>query len=132
MVRLALLDDNERLLQRRLEDLKARLPPLIEARCCAAMVIGSVARGEAHDRSDMDVLVVLREGLPRRSDYDWWERSVAPRLGALAARPFPVEPLIVGRSALATSEPNLREALASGIRLWDPEGVLDDQPAARP
>ncbi len=132
MARLAILEDNDRLLRRRLEDLRARLPSLIEARCCAAMVIGSVARGEAGDRSDLDVLVVLREGLPRRSDYDWWERAVAPGLGALASAPFPVEPLIVGRPALTTTEPNLRDALASGIRLWDPEGVFDDQPAARP
>jgi predicted nucleotidyltransferase len=58
--RLAILDDNDERLGRRLAVLQTLLPPLIEDRACAAMVIGSVAEGRARDASDIDVVVVLR------------------------------------------------------------------------
>ena len=128
--RYAILDDNDRLLEQRLEVLRRVLPASVADRICAAMVIGSVAEGRAHDASDIDLLLVLRSGTPRRSDYAWWDTEVAPRFASDDGR-FPVSPLLVGRSALTTAEPNLRRALQSGIPLWDPERLFDDQPESR-
>ena len=128
--RYAILDDNDRLLEQRLDALRRILPPSIADRICGAMVIGSVAEGRARDASDIDLLLVLRNGTPRRADYAWWDAAVAPRLASDDGR-FPVSPLLVGRSALTTVEPNLRRALQSGIPLWDPEGLFDDQPESR-
>jgi hypothetical protein len=126
--RYAILDDNQRELETRLAMLRQTLPGLIAARACAAMVIGSVAEGRAGDASDIDVVVVLREGVPARADYRWWDGEVAPRL---AAARFPVQPLVIGRASLGTAEPHLRRALDGGIPLWDPEGCFDDERAAR-
>lgn len=125
--RLAILDDNQRVLEERLVALHATLPRLVGERVSAAMVIGSVADGRARDTSDVDLLLVLRHGLPRRSDYTWWDETVAPRLGMDEAR-FPIQPVIVGRAALARAEPHLAAALRHGIVVWDPEGLFDDQP----
>ena len=122
--RLALLDDNQEILERRLSVLGTTLPPLVEARICAIAVIGSVAEGRARDDSDLDLLLVLHEGSPRRADYAWWDERVEPRLPDASGVRFPLQPVIVGRDSLATSEPNLRAALESALPLWDPEGVL--------
>lgn len=127
--RYAILDDNQRLLEGRLDDLRRVVPTLVADRVCALMVIGSVAEGRARDGSDIDVVVVLREGTPQRSDYGWWDCAVGPRV---TASRFPVQPVIVGRQALGTAEPHLRRALETGIVLWDPEGVFRDQPETRP
>jgi predicted nucleotidyltransferase len=129
--RLAILDDNQLALEERLAALRLVLPAAIAARACAAMVIGSVADGRARDASDIDLVVVLDTGLPRRADYAWWDEAVAPALPAFAGDRFPVHPVLIGRSALHTTEPNLRRALANGIPLWDPEGIFHDQPPPR-
>lgn len=126
--RYAILDDNQRELEIRLATLRQTLPGFIASRACAAMVIGSVAEGRAGDESDIDVVVVLREGVPSRADYRWWDADVAPRL---AAGSFPVQPVIISRTSLGTAEPHLRRALDGGIPLWDPEGCFDDKRAAR-
>jgi predicted nucleotidyltransferase len=125
--RYAILDDNQRLLEALLDQLGQVLPPLIATRACAALVIGSVAAGRARDQSDVDLLLVLRSGTPQRADYRWWDSEVAPRLGLDAQGRFPIAPLIVARTALATTEPHLRRALAEAIAVWDPLRVLDDQ-----
>jgi len=127
--RLAILDDNDRLLVRRLAELRRDIPAAVGDRICAAMVIGSVAEGRARDESDLDLLLVLRAGAPRRDDYRWWDTHVAPRLGSTSR--FPVSATFIGRDALATSEPNLRGALDAGIVLWDPEGVFGDESQPR-
>lgn len=129
--RYAILDDNQGLLEERVDTLRRVLPELVAARVCAAMVIGSVAEGRARDESDIDLLLVLHSGTPQRSDYRWWDAEVKTRLGLAADRRFPVEPVIVGRDSLSTTEPNLRGALRTGIVVWDPEDVFDDQPEAR-
>ncbi|MCC6765709.1 MAG: nucleotidyltransferase domain-containing protein [Deltaproteobacteria bacterium] len=129
MRRYAILDDNQRVLEGRLAELIRTLPALVAARVAAACVVGSVAEGRARDASDVDVVLVLREGEPRRSDYDWWDDAVLPFLAP--ARRFPVQPVFIARESLATTEPNLRRALASCIPLWDPEGVFDDESEAR-
>jgi predicted nucleotidyltransferase len=51
--RLAILDDNDERLGRRLAALRRLLPPLISDRACTATVIGSVAEGRARDASDI-------------------------------------------------------------------------------
>ena len=126
--RYAILDDNQKWLEARLETLRRELPGRIAARACAAMLIGSVAAGRAGDESDIDVVIVLRDGTPTRADYRWWDEEVAPRF---AAGRFPVQPVIIGRASLATTEPNLRRAIDRGIPLWDPEGCFDDQRTSR-
>lgn len=128
--RLAILDDNHERLTRRLATLREVLPPLIISRACAAIVIGSVAEGRARDASDIDVVVVLSVGEPRRDDYRWWDAHVAPGLDEAADGRFPVQPVIIARASLATDEPHLRTALANGIPLWDPEHLIDDEPEA--
>ena len=128
--RYALLDDNQRVLEARLIELARRLPGLVGSRVCAAGVIGSVAEGCARDQSDLDLVLVLREGEPRRSDYEWWEAEVAPALGTQTR--FPAAPVFIARTRLATVEPNLRHALDRGIPLWDPEGRFRDESKARP
>jgi len=127
--RLAILDDNQLILESRLRQLATTLPPLVEDRVRAAMVIGSVAAGRARDTSDIDLVLLLRSGQPVRADYHWWEREVAPAL--VVDDRFPVQPLFVASTALLTREPNLHAALAAGIHLWDPEGLFDDQPESR-
>lgn len=122
--RLALLDDNDRILEQRLAALAATLPQLIESRICAVAVIGSVAEGRARDESDLDLLLVLREAEPRRTDYAWWDDQVEPNLPLRSGERFPIQPVIVGRASLATSEPNLRAALQSALPLWDPEDLF--------
>ncbi len=126
--RYAILDDNQRELEVRLATLRETLPGFIAARACAVMVIGSVAKGRAGDESDIDVIVVLREGVPSRAHYRWWDDEVAPRL---PTGRFPVQPVIIGRASLVTAEPHLRQALDRGIPLWDPEGCFHDQRTAR-
>jgi hypothetical protein len=39
--------------------------------------------------------------------------------------------VIVARTALTTEEPHLRAALATGIPLWDPDGLFHDESKAR-
>lgn len=127
--RYAILDDNQSELERRLTELERTLPSLVEDRIAAACVIGSVAEGRARDESDVDVVLVLREGEPRRSDYEWWDATIAPKLPR--APGFPIQPLFIARASLATTEPHLREALIRRLPLWDPERMFDDQSQAR-
>jgi len=74
-------------------------------------------------------VIVLRDCLPTRADYRWWDEEVAPHL---VSQRFPVQPLVIARASLKTTEPHLRRALESGIPLWDPEGCFDDKPSSRP
>jgi len=127
--RYAILDDNQRLLEERLALLRRELPALVARRVCAAMVIGSVAEGQARDASDIDLVLVLAEGDPRRADYDWWDTEVRPMLPG--DKRFPVQPVFISRASVRTTEPQLRRALDGGLRLWDPEDVFHDQPEAR-
>lgn len=129
MTRFAILDDNDRMLAERLDSLAAVLPALLPPRIAAAVVIGSVAEGRAGDESDIDVVLVLADEEPRRAHYRWWEAEIAPHLPR--GTRFPVQPIFIGRGSVHTSEPTLRAALTLGIRLWDPEGLLDDQSSAR-
>ena len=131
MAAYALLADNDERIEARLEQLRRRLPPVVRPKVCAAMVIGSDALGRARDESDIDLVLVLNEGGPRRSDYTWWDETAGPAL-ELPEKPFPVHPLFLSRESLRTEEPQLRAALQSGIPLWDPEGCFDDQSEARP
>jgi len=123
--RYAILDDNQQLLEERLAELGRDLPSAIASRVCAACVIGSVAEGRARDASDIDVILVLREGSPTRSDYTWWDTEVAPAV--IRSGRFPIQPVFIARTSLATDEPNLQRALTQGFPLWDPEGVFRGQ-----
>jgi len=127
--RYAILDDNQSELEARLDMLRCELPALIAGRACAAMVIGSIAEGRARDESDIDLVIVLRDRPPTRADYRWWDEVVAPHL---VTQRFPVQPLVIARASLATTEPHLRRALDSGIPLWDPEGFFNDQHSSCP
>ena len=128
--RYAILDDNQCLLEERIAWLRTALPSLVRERIAAAMVIGSVATGSARDDSDIDLVLVLRDGQPTRADYAWWDRSVRGPLEITSDR-FPIQPVFVGRSALSTREPHLRTALETGFVLWDPQGVFHDQSQPR-
>jgi hypothetical protein len=127
--RYAILDDNDAVLEERLAGLHSDLPPLVADRVCAIVVIGSVAEGRARDGSDIDLVLVLCEGTPRRGDYDWWDREVAPRVDR--GGKFRLQPVFVGKTALATTEPHLSRALKHGLVLWDPQALVDDQHETR-
>ncbi|MEO6029770.1 MAG: hypothetical protein ABIR79_23120 [Candidatus Binatia bacterium] len=88
-------------------------------------MIGSVAEGCARDASDIDVVLVLRKGSPTRSDYTWWDAEVAAAVTRSGR--FPIQPIFIARTSLATDEPNLRHALTHGFPLWAPEGVFRGQ-----
>ncbi|MFM7143834.1 MAG: nucleotidyltransferase domain-containing protein [Alphaproteobacteria bacterium] len=124
--RFAILDDNDRLLHARVESLADTLPAAVGERACAAMLVGSVAEGRARDDSDLDVLLVLRSGTPRRADYAWWDERIAPAVAFGDGR-FPVQPLFVSRGSLRTCDESLRHALDAGLPLWDPEGLFGDE-----
>ena len=123
--RLAILDENDRLLRSRLRTLSESLPEMIGDRACAALLVGSVAEGRARDDSDMDVLLVLR---PK----DWTDKQelaldqylmyggkaivclvgdglrdlpgVLPRIfGPLAAASIPIRMISVGASKINVS-----------------------------
>lgn len=83
------------------------------------VVFGSFARGDFHDASDVDVLVVLDEALPARPQ---------DRLGLLPTRPPGVHPVVWTPAELArrreADEPIAVEALEDGIwLLGDPDAV---------
>ncbi len=124
--RYAILDDNQRIVEERIAELRRTLSGLLAARMRAAWVIGRVADGRVRDESDIDLLLlVLREGTPRRSDYEWWNVAVVPGLGAGR---FPVEPTIIGSQSIATDEPNLsrsRKRLKAIAVLLDEEAFAD-------
>lgn len=71
--RLALLDDNQEILEQRLSVLGTTLPPLVEARVCAIAVIGSVAEGRARDDSDLDLLLVPNLRAALESAVPLWD-----------------------------------------------------------
>lgn len=77
---------------------------------------GSWARGEARPDSDLDLLIVLREGFPlRRSLYDDWDAS------PLQANGLPVEPSIVRLPNGAEVSGLWAEVAIDGIVIFDPE-----------
>jgi predicted nucleotidyltransferase len=41
----------------------------------AALVYGSVARGEAWERSDLDLTIVMRDGLERLAQFRWLDKD---------------------------------------------------------
>jgi hypothetical protein len=114
--KLALLPDNDRKLRVALTRAQRRLPQLLGDKVVAGMVIGSVAEGCARDASDVDVVLFLRDGGPRRGHYRWWDRAVVPHLGSWGTC---VQPIFVALSSRRTSEPSLASALRRGILLWD-------------
>lgn len=119
--RLALLPDNDRFLRMELVKIQEDLPRLLGSKVAAALVIGSVAEGRAGDGSDVDLLLVLDEGMPRRADYRFWDEEVAPHTRRFR---FPIQPIFVARRSVRTSEPNLAAAIRRGILLWDRAGVF--------
>ncbi|MBI4601619.1 MAG: nucleotidyltransferase domain-containing protein [Planctomycetes bacterium] len=114
--KLALLPDNDCRLREEISRIQRRLPRLLGEKVLAALVIGSVAEGKARDGSDVDVLLFLSEGPPRREHYRYWDRQIAPRMRVC---PFPIQPIFVSRASASTSEPNLAAAIRRGILLWD-------------
>ena len=118
--KLSLLPDNDRQLRTMLSSIQRRLPRILGKKVLAALVIGSVAEGKAGDRSDLDLLLFLREGPPKREHYRFWDWRVAPHFKRC---PFPIQPIFVSKESVNTSEPNLTSAIRQGILLWD-EGRL--------
>ena len=58
------------------EDLKARVQDLEQDYyVLAALVYGSVARGEAWERSDVDLTIVMRDGLDRLVPFRWLDKD---------------------------------------------------------
>src|SRR5262245_35527210 len=119
--KLAVLPDNDLLLRRSLARIQKELSAFLEGKVAAGLVIGSVAEGIARDGSDIDLVLILQEGTPRRGHYQFWDRKVASRVAKL---PFPVQPIFLARESLRTTEPNLRAAIRKGIVLWDHAGLF--------
>jgi predicted nucleotidyltransferase len=92
----------------------------------AAILLGSLARGDADDLSDVDAFVIVREG---RFDAAWSERhtlrgdealaswdDVDPERHEIAAHKWITRDLVLVEVVLATA--------SSGIRLADPFAVV--------
>jgi predicted nucleotidyltransferase len=92
----------------------------------AAFLLGSLARGDADDLSDVDLMVVVREG---RFDEAWSQREALHGVDALAAwDDLDPERAEIGAHKWITRELVLVEVLlataSSGIRLADPFVVV--------
>jgi predicted nucleotidyltransferase len=86
----------------------------------AVAVFGSRARGTEHAGSDLDLLLVFGPGrLPRRSDYEAWDRDVEPRLGPLVSPHFVAWPETPERLGGLW-----REVSRDGVVLWEIDGEL--------
>ena len=79
------------------------------------ILFGSAARGEMHEDSDLDVLVVVPDGLPHRETWNLAYRSLS-RLG------YPKDLLIVPESVLDqhAADPGLifAQALLEGREIY--------------
>lgn len=78
-----------------LDELRLQVLAFYGARLVSLAVFGSYASGRAGPRSDLDVLVVLASGSPRRrhrlAEFDALEERLAPALAALEANGRDVE-----------------------------------------
>lgn len=83
------------MVQQAAERLKARLVQLYPADLDEVRVYGSRARGDAHEESDLDVLILTR-GDVNRIDSEVFRatRLVLEELGY----PFPISPLVMSRA----------------------------------
>ncbi len=79
------------------------------------ILFGSAARGEMHEDSDLDLLVVVPDGLPQRRTWDAAYRSLR-RLG------YPKDLLVIGETELArhAEQPDLvyAQALREGLEIY--------------
>ena len=109
--RLAILDDNHQ-----------RVPPSI-------VVSPRLARPE-HDHH-VDIRSIPSPARGDAADHDRGASAAAdqgrqPALEGVEALGQP--PVFIARASVTTDEPHLRAALATGISLWDPEHLVDDEP----
>ena len=97
----------------RLDELVRRL--VLAVHPTRIILFGSAARGEMHEHSDLDVLVVVPDSLPQR---EGWERAHA----SLRRFGMPIDLLVVNEGSLAryADSPGLvyERALQDGRELY--------------
>lgn len=118
--------------QRAMQAIVAAVPPLlIEAygqALLSVVLFGSVARGTAHNHSDSDWLVVLRQRSAQpRNDHNGvaaMHHRLAPLLAAAAGTGLITEAQVHLRSASEAEQggPMFLDLCHDGIPLHDPEG----------
>ena len=92
----------------------------------AVVVYGSVARGEAMDDSDIDILIVRdssREDGIHTETVNWEVSRIQSSSRVLSETFYPVDEF---HDALDVGSQFLRNVLDEGIVLYDPEGVIRD------
>lgn len=106
-------------LEKVLEDLRKKFPANLLPLLDSVLLIGSASRGAATYRSDLDLLVVLREGPLQfervRSLRDQFEREWLQHIQS----PLPFQVNFVLPSVRSTQEPAMRDALTKAIMLID-------------
>ncbi len=115
------------LLDYQMEEIKKNFPRDLEI--VGALLIGSCSSGTATYRSDIDILVVLKEG---RLTYDRVKNirdqfeSHFQGIGKeeLLNKPLPVEITVVMSSVFSTIEPAMKGALSIAHILYDPDRCL--------
>jgi predicted nucleotidyltransferase len=99
------------------------------------ILYGSVARGHATYRSDVDLLVIIRQDTLTYSDVQLVRDLIEAHfnqlgLSEILEAPLPVQLTVVRDSVFNSTEPDLQEALLSGIIFLDNMGVLQKNRSA--
>jgi DNA-binding transcriptional ArsR family regulator len=92
----------------------------------AVVVYGSVARGEAMDDSDIDILIVRDSSLEdeiHTETVNWEVSRIQSSSRVLSETFYPIDEFY---DALDAGSQFLRNVLNEGITLYDPEGVIRD------
>ena len=84
------------------------------------LLIGSTSRGMATYRSDIDLLVVLKDGDLHFGRVQNLRDHLDHALADVADTPLPIHANFVLPSVIDTKEPAMQRALLSAIILWDP------------
>lgn len=97
----------------RLQELKSRLAEFCRTRPIRKLeVFGSVARGTAHDDSDLDLLVTLAPGLAQEQIF-----QIAGEIEDVAGQPVD---FVIKESLLASHNPYKRAAiLGSAVTVYE-------------
>ena len=88
----------------------------------AVLLVGSVAKGKATYRSDIDLLFILRKPAIKADDSHQIFERFSKNLSDNS--PLPVQIVVVGDSVFQTQEPAMKQNLKESIVLADPRGTV--------
>lgn len=97
---------------------------LSQLNALGVLLTGSCSEGKATYRSDIDLLVLVKEGPLTYGQVCKLREQVERVLGPKKQMPLPVEVHFVLPSVFETKEPAMKKALAAAQKLCDPSGAL--------